>query len=221
MGRLFPEARIRRFDADNKKGEGLDAAYTAVKDGEVDILVGTQTLAKGLDLPRLSTVGVVQADAGLMLPDFASEERVFQLLTQVIGRVGRGHSEKAEVFIQTFRPEHPVLKFAVDEDYEGFADYLLKQRRRGGFPPYKYIMRLDLTLKTESMVIKKVREEAKKLGGRPGFLVSPPMPAFHERTARGFTWEIIVRAGSRKALIEACKGLDKNFRVTIDPPSLL
>ena len=219
--RLFPEAKVRRFDADNKKNEGLDTAYTAVKNGEVDILVGTQTIAKGLDLPRLSTVGVVQADAGLMLPDFASEERVFQLLTQVIGRVGRGHLEKAEVFIQTFRPEHPVLKFAINEDYLGFADYLLKQRRKGGFPPYKYVMKLSLTLKTEALAVKKVREVARKLSEVEGFLVSPPMPAFHERTARGFTWEIVVRAGSRKALTEACMGLDKNFKVTLDPPSLL
>lgn len=83
LGRLFPSARVKRFDADNKKGEGMDAMYSAVRDGEVDILVGTQAIAKGLDLPRLATVGVVQADAGLSLPDYLAEERVFQLLTQL------------------------------------------------------------------------------------------------------------------------------------------
>ena len=221
LQKLFPKARIRRFDADNKKGEGLESVYTEVAEGEVDILVGTQTLAKGLDLPKLATVGVVQADAGLSLPDFAAEERVFQLLTQVIGRVGRGHVEKAEVIIQTFRPEHPVLKFATEEDYVGFSKYLLRARAQSGFPPFKHVMRLDITLKTEAIVLKKVRETVARLSRDKRLLVSPPMPAFHERTVRGFTWQIIVRATSRKALVEATKGLDRNFRVTLDPPSLL
>ena len=219
--RLFPKARVRRFDADNKKGEGMDAAYSEVKRGDVDILVGTQTLAKGLDLPKLATVGVVAADAGLSLPDFAAEERVFQLLTQVIGRVGRGHLTEANVIIQTFRPEHPVLTYAIDEDYEGFAEYLLKQRRKSGFPPYKYVMRLDLTMKTEAVVLRKVREASRQLAQDKRLIVSPPMPAFHERTARGYTWEILVRSVSRRALIEACKKLDPNFRVSLEPPSIL
>lgn len=221
LKRLFPKARVRRFDADNKKNEGLDAAYTEVRDGGVDILVGTQGLAKGLDLPKLATVGVVQADAGLSLPDFVAEERVFQLLTQVIGRVGRGHSEKSEVFIQTFRPEHPVLKLAVAEDYEGFAEYLLRQRRKSGFPPYKYIAKLEITAKTETTALRKIREAALVLKSNANFTVSPPMPAFHERTARGFTWGIVVRAKSRKELIEACAKIDANFRVSLDPPGLL
>ena len=130
--------------------------YEEVREGQVDILVGTQGLAKGLDLPLLATVGVVQADAGLSLPDFAAEERVFQLITQVIGRVGRGHLDTAEVFIQTFQPEHRVLRFAISEDYEGFANYLLKQRRRSGFPPFRYVARLELTMKTEVTVLKKM-----------------------------------------------------------------
>lgn len=221
LTRLFGSARVRRFDADNKKGEGLEAVYDEVRDGEVDILVGTQTVAKGLDLPRLATVGVVAADAGLSLPDFAAEERVFQLLTQVIGRVGRGHLETAEVIIQTYRPEHPVLKFAVDEDYEGCAEYLLKARRRSGFPPYKYVMQCEMTMKTEAAALRKVREAVRVLATDQRLAVSPPMPAFHERTARGYTWGFTVRAGARRALIEAARGLDKNFRVTLDPPSLL
>ena len=221
LRRLFPKAKIQRFDADNKKGESLDAAYDAVKNGEVDILVGTQGLAKGLDLPKLATVGVVQADAGLALPDFAAEERVFQLLTQVIGRVGRGHLETAEVFIQTFRPEHPALSYAMKEDYLGFAEYLLRERQRGGFPPYKHIMKISITLKTEALVLKKIKDLVLNLSKDKRLLVSPPLPAFHERTNAGFTWEIVVRSSSRKALVEACTGIDQNFKVTLDPPSLL
>ncbi len=218
---LFPSARIQRFDADNKKGEGLDAVYDEVKAGEVDILVGTQTLAKGLDLPRLATVGVVQADAGLNLPDFMAEERTFQLLTQVIGRVGRGHLDTAQVLVQTFRPDDPVIKFAVAEDYLGFYEYLIKKRQKAGFPPFRFVAKLEITMKTEAIVLKKVRLVAVKLGQDRRLMVSPPMPAFHEHTSRGYTWQIIVRAKSRKVLMEACRDLDPNFRVTFDPMGLL
>lgn len=221
LGKLFPSARVRRFDADNKKGEGLEAIYTEVRDGQVDILVGTQTLAKGLDLPRLATVGVAQADAGMNLPDYAAEEKTFQLLTQVIGRVGRGHTDIAEVYVQTFRPDSPIISLAAAADYEGFYEYIIKKRRLAGFPPYKFIMKLEITMKTEAVVLKKVRDTVKTLSKNPKLTVSPPMPAFHEHTSRGYTWQIVVRARSRKALTEACRGLDPNFRIALDPPSLL
>lgn len=221
LKKLFPKARVRRFDADNKKGEGLEEVYDEVLSGEVDILVGTQTLAKGLDLPKLATVGVIQADAGLSLPDFAAEERTFQLLTQVIGRVGRGHTENAEVFIQTFRPEHPVLEYAKNEDYLGFSDYLLKKRRKTGFPPFAFIAKIELTMKTEAIVLKRIREVAKLFTDKTRFIVSAPSPAFHERTNKGYTWEIIVRARSRKALTEMIRKIDPSFKITLDPPGLL
>ena len=221
LKKLFPSARVQRFDADNKKNEGLDATYTEVRDGKVDILVGTQTLAKGLDLPRLATVGVAQADAGLNLPDFMAEERTFQLITQVIGRVGRGHSDKAEAFIQTFRPESPVINMAVESDYFGFYEYTVKKRRKAGFPPFMFVAKLEITMKTEAVVLKKVRTAVASLARDKRLLVSPPMPAFHEHTSRGYTWQIIVRAKSRKVLIETCKDLDPNFRVTFDPVGLL
>ncbi len=221
LKKLFPKAKVRRFDADNKKEERLEAVYDAVREGEIDILVGTQTIAKGLDLPKLATVGVVQADAGLSLPDFMAEERVFQLLTQVMGRVGRGHSEIAEMIVQTFRPEHPVLKFALAEDYQGFYQYLIRRRQKSGFPPFRFVMKLEITLKTEAVVLKKVRTTVQELSANTDLIVSPPQPAFHERTARGFTWQIIVRSQSRAKLLKACEGLDKNFKVTLDPPGLL
>ena len=221
LTRLFPKARIRRFDADTKKGEGLNDVYDEVKNGGVDIIIGTQTVAKGLDLPLLATVGVVQADAGLALPDFAAEERTFQLITQVIGRVGRGHISKAEVFIQTFRPEHPAIKYAISEDYLGFSEYLLKRRRLSHFPPYTFVLKLEITMKTEAIVVRKVRELVRKLSNDDRLIVSPPQPAFHERTARGYTWQVVIRSKSRKALMEICDKLDPNFHISIDPPGLL
>ena len=221
LKKLFPKARIKRFDADNKKGERLEAIYDSVRDGEVDILVGTQTLAKGLDLPKLATVGVVQADAGLSLPDYSAEERTFRLLTQVIGRVGRGHIDTAEVIVQTFRPEHPVLQFAKEEDYLGFYEYMIKKRKRAGFPPFRFLMKLEITMKTEVIVLKKVQELVSKLSKNERLTVSPPLPAFHERTDKGYTWQIIIRSSSRKALVQACDGIDQSFKITLDPPGLL
>ncbi len=221
LKKLFPGAKVRRFDADNKKGEGMDAVYSEVKNGEIDILVGTQTIVKGLDLPKLSTVGVVQADAGLSLPDYMAEERTFQLLTQVIGRVGRGHLDTAEVFIQTFRPEHPVIKLATDENYLGFYDYMIKKRQKSGFPPFKFIARLEITMKTEVVALKKIRNAVTKLSKDKCLVISPPMPSFHERTNKGYTWQIIVRSRSRKELAKACEELDPNFKITLDPPGLL
>ncbi len=221
LKKLFPKAQVRRFDADNKRGEGLNEVYSEVRDGEVDILVGTQTIAKGLDLPRLATVGVVQADAGLSLPDYMAEERVFQLLTQVIGRVGRGHIGIAEVFVQTFRPDHPVLKFASQEDYSGFYNYLISKRRQSGFPPFKFAAKIEITMKTEAIVLKRIRGLASRLSRDTRLSVSPPMPAFHERTSKGFTWQIVIRAKSRKVLLGACNDLDASFKVTLDPVGLL
>lgn len=221
LKKLFPKARVRRFDADNKKNEGLEAVYEAVKGGEVDILVGTQTLAKGLDLPKLATVGIVQADAGLSLPDYMAEERTFQLLTQVMGRVGRGHLSKSEIVIQTFRPEHKVIEFAENEDYLDFYEYMIKKRKKSGFPPFRFIAKIEITMKTETIVLKKIRELVSELDRDKRLSVSPPMPAFHERTNKGYSWQIIVRSRFRKALLEACAELDPNFKVIFDPPSLL
>ena len=221
LKKLFPAAIIKRFDADNKKGEGLEAVYAEVQSGEIDILVGTQVLAKGLDLPKLATIGIVQADAGLSLPDYAADERTFQLITQVIGRVGRGHVDTAEVFIQTYQPEHPVIKYASNEDYVGFYNSLIRKRRRAGFPPFKFMAKIEITLKTESIVLRKVQELARKLSADKRLVVSPPQPAFHERTTKGFTWQILLRASSRKILLEVCSSLDQNYKITLDPPSLL
>ena len=221
LKKLFPNAIIKRFDADNKKDETLDSNYLDIKDGKIDILIGTQVVAKGLDLPKLATVGIVQADAGLNLPDYMAEERVFQSLTQVIGRVGRGHLDTAEVYIQTFRPDHPTINLATSENYLDFFKYQAARRKQSGFPPFIFIAKLEITMKTETTTIRKIRETISKLSPNQNLIVSPPMPAFHERTKNGYTWQIIVRAKSRKALQEACINLDKSIKITFDPISLL
>lgn len=223
LKKLFKEAKIIRFDADNIKSESLDSKFDEVKSGKFNIIIGTQTIAKGLDLPLLATVGIVQADAGLSLPDFSSEERTFHLLTQVIGRVGRGHLNTADVFIQAFKPDHPVISSAITADYEAFANHIISQRKIGKFPPFYYLAKVSVTYKTESTAIKYIRSFRNILKQLPNIYVSNPTPAFHERSSRGFTWQFIVRAHSRQNLLTALQTLPKNPKVSfyLDPPSLL
>lgn len=218
----FPKAKIARFDGDNNKNDDLASLYNSVKDGEIEILIGTQTLAKGLDLPHLATVGIVQADAGLALPDFAAEERTFELLTQVIGRVGRGHLDQAEVIIQSYQPEHPVIQAAISADYPGFAEYLLKQRRTQQMPPFAYLARLTSVYKTEKTALAKIQQAYNSLSKNPSLELSPPMPAFHERTSRGYVWQLIIKSTSRESLRKSLLPFrNSQYTITLDPPSLL
>lgn len=220
LSRLFPNAKITRFDGDNKKAASLAHLYQAVESGEIDILIGTQTLARGLDLPHLATVGIVQADAGLALPDFAAEERSFELLTQVIGRVGRGHLDTASVIVQTYQPDHSVIQTAMKADYPTFAKYLLQKRRTQALPPFTYLARLTITYKTEKTTLAKIQQAHHALSRTPGIQVSPPMPAFHERTSRGFTWQLIIKSTSRARLQKSLIPFQK-FHLELDPPSIL
>jgi len=226
LKKLFPSATLARFDADNKKSETLDALYGDVRSGAINILIGTQTLAKGLDLPHLATVGVVRADAGLALPDFAAEEKTFHLLTQVIGRVGRGHLSDTSVIIQTFQPDHPVLRFAIKNDYSSFADYLLRLRKKQSFPPYFFLARLTISAKTESTAVRKIREAARLISAHPAatnLSLSPPTPVFHERSAAGFSWQLLLKSPSRSVLLSVLRDLPPRLsaHLTLDPPSLL
>lgn len=220
LKRFFPKAKIARFDGDNEKSSSLAHLYSDVKTGKIDILIGTQTLARGLDLPLLATIGIVQADSGLSLPDFAAEERTFELLTQVIGRVGRGHLNQADVVVQTYQPDHPVIKSAIHSDFAAFSDYLLKRRRAANLPPFSYIAKLAVTYKTEKSTLRNIQSIYKTLIQNQKLHVSVAMPAFHERTTRGYTWQIVLKSSSRKALREALSPYTK-FQIELDPPSLL
>lgn len=230
LNKLFPKANIIRFDADNKKSDSLDKKFNEIKSGAFDIIIGTQTVSRGLDLPLLASIGIVQADAGLSLPDFSAEEKTFELLTQVIGRVGRGHLSTASVIIQTFRPNDPVISFAKTSDYLGFYQYLIKKRRKQSLPPFTYLAKIFVTYKTEKTTINKIRTVSRNLNKiiiqnslTTSLAVSPPTPCFHERTSSGFSWQIILKAKNRSALVKALTLLDPRLSVhiSLDPPSLL
>ena len=223
LKKIFKSARIARFDADNATADSLTQNFEAVKNGDIDIIIGTQTIAKGLDLPLLNTVGIIQADANLNLPDYAAEERTFQLITQVIGRVGRGHTDINHVFLQTFQPEHPVILAAKSLDYAKFADYLLKKRQLSHLPPFFYLLRISIVKKTEDLTIKKIMELHRALKKFPDVYLSAPTPSFHEYTPSGYSWQIIVKAKKRDSLTHLIKSLNQypEIRFAIDPPSLI
>jgi primosomal protein N' (replication factor Y) len=132
----FPTARIARLDRDVAARKGaLETILTQFRNQEIDFLVGTQMVAKGLDFPNVTLVGVVSADVSLSVPEFRSEERTYQLLSQVAGRAGRGH-KPGKVIIQTFTPDHPAIRLVADHNYPSFYEYAIKIREEAGYPPY-------------------------------------------------------------------------------------
>ena len=223
LQRLFPKARIARFDADTKSTDTVDKRYKELYDGSIDIAIGTQIVAKGLDLPLLRTVGIIQADNGLALPDFSASERTFQLLAQVIGRVGRTDIP-SDVFIQTYQPTHPAITYGMTQDYEGFYEHTLEQRRRGHFPPFTYLLRLTDVYKTEAAAVRNAQALARTLRGtlHADVRLLGPTPAFYERQHDTYRWQLILKSPKREHLIDALKHVPStHWQSELDPLSLL
>lgn len=210
---LFPQARALRWDRDSVAGKG---AHTRMLDiflrHEADVLVGTQMIAKGLDLPLVSLVGVVAADTGLHLPDFRSGERAFQLLTQVGGRAGR-RSAGSQVIIQTYNPDHYALRAAQEHDYKAFFVQEIAYRRETGYPPFGRLVRFIYAAGSEAAG----RREAEQLGEKlasllerrrlEGWGLVGPAPAFIQRVRGRWRWHLILRAPVAEASTRAIAGL--------------
>lgn len=221
LERLFPQAVIRRFDTDNKTAERLETHFNAIHSGKVDILVGTQMLAKGLDLPRLSLVGVVAADTSLSFPDYTAEERTYQLLSQVIGRVGRGH-RPGTVIIQTHNPDNPAIVAAIRHDWPAFYAQQLQERQTYLFPPFCYVLKLSATRKTRAGVVTATKALQQKLADATlKVQVLGPTPSFYERVNGSYQWQLIVKAKQRPELLKVIELLPPNWSYDLDPVNLL
>lgn len=223
LRKQFPKATIARFDADNKDDEAVHSQYEALYNGDIDIAIGTQVVAKGLDLPHLRSVGVIQADSGLALPDFAASERTFQLLAQVIGRVGRDE-HASEVIVQTYQPTHPAVTFGISQDYDGFYEYALEHRKKGHFPPYTYLLKLTDVYKSEGAAVRAAKELARTLKQalHEDVRLLGPTPAFYERQHDTYRWQIILKSPKREHLIDALKLVPTtHWQTELDPVSLL
>jgi len=223
LEKLFPKAGIRRFDGDTHQNDGVDSHYQALYDGDVDIIVGTQVVAKGLDLPSLRFVGVVQADSGLALPDYLSAERVFQLLAQVSGRVGRNEHE-SHVVVQSYQPDHPSVRFGLARDYQGFYEFGLAERKRAHFPPFTHLLKLVCIYKTERAAVQAARTLHATLRRElPGHVeILGPTPAFYERVRDTYRWQLILKSPTRGDLAVALAHVPPtHWQSELDPMSLL
>lgn len=219
--RLFPQAKVARFDSDNLAGERVNDLYQQLRDGEIDILVGTQLLAKGLDLPKLALVGIIAAESSLALPDFTSEERTFQLLYQVTGRVGRGH-RPGKVIIQAYDPDNLIIQSAVKRDYQMFYKHELEQRKLFRYPPYSYL--LQLTCRRASP--KSAEAAARKLMGTLAAAhktveIIGPAPNFYAKRAGAYYWQLVIKSKNRQDLVELAKLVPSNWSINLDPTNLL
>jgi len=221
VAKLFPNAKIRRFDSDNLAGEHLHEAYHDLIGEGVDILIGTQLLAKGLDLPRLALVGIVAAETSLALPDFTSEERSFQLLYQIIGRVGRGHTD-GQVIVQSYAPDNIVVKSALARDWQAFYKHSLSERQAFRFPPFSYLLQLTCRLTTEKGA-QSAAEKLKKELSLKGLAVEiiGPAPSFYARRGKYFYYQLVLKSKNRGDLVVLAKAVPQGWQVNIDPANLL
>lgn len=223
--RAFPHARLLRWDRDVTRGKGAhDRILAAFLAHEADILIGTQMLAKGLDMPAVTLVGVVNADVGLHLPDFRSGERTFQLLTQVAGRAGRGE-RPGRVIIQTYTPDHYAIDAASRYDFEGFVAAELESRRTAGYPPYGRLVRLTLThpnprfAREDALRLHRVLSHRRaELGSDTGII--GPSPAYVPRVRGRWRWQLLLRGRDPSELVRDFV-LPPNWAVDVDPASLL
>jgi len=220
--RLFPGARVQRFDTDNTAAERFEKHYSAVHAGEVDVLVGTQLLAKGLDLPRLSTLGIINADTSLAVPDFSANERTYQLLSQVLGRVGRGHIAGTAI-IQTYQPDHPAIRAAIDGTWREFYEAELESRKLFGFPPFVYLLKLTVRRASVKSAEKAAEDFAEELRHHKLRLeIDGPAPAFHEKFQNKYQWQLVLKAKDRNQLLEVIRLLPSSgWSYDIDPIDLL
>ncbi len=224
----FPKARVARLDRDVASGIKSAAILQRMRDGEIDILVGTQMVTKGHDLPRVTLVGVIAGDASLSMPDFRASERVFHLLVQVAGRAGRANLP-GRVLVQAYDPQHPAIRYAAKHDVDGFLDEELKAREELRFPPFSHLINLRIEGRDEAKTVDVARRVSSALAcAEVGVLGPSPAPILRIRNV--FRWRVLLRAASRQPLRQALRRLDAlrpelvstvRIIVDVDPIQLL
>jgi primosomal protein N' (replication factor Y) len=222
---LFPEARTQRWDYETTRQKGAhEIILSHFASRRTDVLIGTQMVAKGLDLPLVTLVGVVLADVGLNLPDYRAGERTFSLLTQVAGRAGRSPLG-GQVILQTFDPGHYAIQAAARHDYAAFYQRELEYRRQMGYPPFSRLVRLEIRRydpdQAEAEAVRladQVRGWLEKEDRRATEMIGPA-PCFYARTAGSYRWQIILRGPDPASLLRN-RPLE-GWQVEVDPVSLL
>ena len=222
LKRCFPHARILRMDADStSRKNSHDDILGAFRRLEADVLIGTQMIAKGLDFPNVTLVGVLNADSSLNLPDFRAAERTFQLLAQVSGRAGRAELP-GEVFIQTHDPSAPVLQSARTGDYAGFAERELRDRQEAGFPPYNHLAVITFRATDLKLVGDWATMYAESLKKVRGLQTGGAVPSALEKSEDWYRWQILLMAPSARTIVQAWRWISserpppKDVRISLD-----
>ncbi len=227
MRRLFPEARVLRWDRDTAARRGAhESLLGAFTRHEADVLVGTQMIAKGLDLPLVTLVGVISADTGLHLPDFRAGEHTFQLLTQVAGRAGR-RTAGGQVIVQTYSPDHYAIQAAARHDYRAFYGQDIRFRLTHGYPPFSRLAKLVYSAFSEAACriesarfADAIRAQIHRLGPDDAVEVLGPAPAFVHKLRNRFRWQLLLRAPDLAPLL-AQLALPPGWTLDVDPVSML
>jgi primosomal protein N' (replication factor Y) len=222
---LFPEARTLRWDFETTRQKGAhDVILSHFVNHRADVMVGTQMIAKGLDLPLVTLVGVVLADVGLSMPDLRAGERAFQVLTQVAGRAGRSLLG-GRVILQTFQPEHYVIQAAARHDYEAFYQKELGYRRNLGYPPFAQLVRLETRHRDPARAEASAQQLARDIAewfvqeARRETEIIGPAPCFFARLGGESRWQIVLRGPDPAGLLRG-RSLP-GWRIEVNPPSLL
>ncbi|MCE5199405.1 MAG: primosomal protein N' [Armatimonadota bacterium] len=231
--KAFPTARVLRMDRDTTARKGSHGSILATfRAGEADILVGTQMIAKGLDFPNVTLVGIISADTSINLPDFRAAERTYQLASQVAGRSGRG-TRPGEVVIQTFDPEQYAIKYAVNHDYVGFYNTELEMRRELNYPPFGSLVNIvsrdaDERQAKERLDTLVTGLKLARMVDRMGVEIKGPFPAVLAKLRGEFRWHVVLRSSDREkmlSLLGACfdhnPTLRRSLTVDVDPVSML
>jgi primosomal protein N' (replication factor Y) len=205
LAALFPQVRILRLDRDTTSRRGaLEAGLLAAESGEVDLLVGTQMLAKGHTFPRLTLVGILNADQGLKVADFRAAERTFQLLTQVAGRAGRADLP-GRVVLQTYSPEHPAIQCAVAQDFEAFAATELPFRQALGYPPFAHLALYRSEAETPEGAKAALERLRERLSGVSGLRLLGPIEAPIPRAKDRWRMQLLAKASARASLSQGLR----------------
>lgn len=218
---FFPNKRINRFDSDSLSGERVHELYHKMAKGSIDIMIGTQLLAKGLDLPKLGLVGIIAADSSWGMPDFTASERAFQLTTQVVGRVGRGHGP-GSVIVQTYDPNNIVIKTALKKDWATFYKNTLDERQKFGFPPFVFLLKMTCKRATNSGAQRAANNLKSKLlkYGLPVEIIGPA-PCFYNKRYGSYYWQVVVKSKQRQSLVKLASECGGDCTVDLDPSDLL
>ena len=218
----FSDKQIVRLDSDSMAGEDINELIKGLEENKAQIIIGTQIIAKGHDLPNIGLVGIVLAEQSLLIPDFSANERTFNLITQVAGRTGRNKDSIGNVILQTYAPNNPIIRRALAYDYTGFYKEELANRKKYLYPPFVFLLKMTITKKSVKLGFSKAQAITKKLQQQHTdiLILGPSQPA-RPAVSGGTRWQVIVKSKNRTTLVEIAKAHSSEWTIDLDPITII